>query len=154
MIRKRVQRYAAHATARVGKSRTPDERANNGAGHYTRHETARRGAGNRDYRIVSLSGLDHLFQTAKPGRRAEYSSIGETFSPMALTVIEEWIDARFRVAQAQRPESRPGRMNHIPHPGRDDPGRGPSRCSFLTTRILCGKQVVHSYARATPPGTR
>jgi len=48
-------------------------------------------AGNADYTIVKLPGLNHLFQTAKTGAVTEYAAIEETFSPGALQVLSEWI---------------------------------------------------------------
>jgi len=47
--------------------------------------------GNRDYEIVKLPGLNHLFQTATTGAPSEYSGIVETFSPTALNVMGDWI---------------------------------------------------------------
>jgi hypothetical protein len=38
-----------------------------------------------------LPGLNHLFQTAKTGSPAEYGKIEETFSPVALKTIGDWI---------------------------------------------------------------
>lgn len=58
-------------------------------------EAALKDAGNRDYRVVSMPGLNHLFQTAVTGSPHEYSAISETFSPAALAVIAEWINQRF-----------------------------------------------------------
>ena len=58
-------------------------------------EGALQAAGNRDYRVVSMPGLNHLFQTAVTGSLSEYSSISETFSPAALALIGEWINQRF-----------------------------------------------------------
>ena len=58
-------------------------------------EGALRVAGNRDYRMVSMPGLNHLFQTAVTGSPGEYSAINETFSPVALQVIGQWINQRF-----------------------------------------------------------
>jgi uncharacterized protein len=48
-------------------------------------------AGNTDYEIVKLPGLNHLFQTAKSGALSEYASIEETFAPVALETMTEWI---------------------------------------------------------------
>jgi pimeloyl-ACP methyl ester carboxylesterase len=56
-------------------------------------EAALKEAGNRDYRIVEMPGLNHLFQTAGTGAPTEYSSISETFSPAALDIIATWINA-------------------------------------------------------------
>jgi pimeloyl-ACP methyl ester carboxylesterase len=56
-------------------------------------DTALKAGGNRDYRIVELPGLNHLFQTATTGNPAEYATIAETFSPAALEIIATWINA-------------------------------------------------------------
>jgi uncharacterized protein len=42
---------------------------------------------------VELRGLNHLFQTATTGSPAEYATISETFSPAALQIIADWINA-------------------------------------------------------------
>jgi uncharacterized protein len=55
-------------------------------------DTALKAGGNRDYRIVELRGLNHLFQTATTGSPAEYATISETFSPAALQIIADWIN--------------------------------------------------------------
>ena len=47
--------------------------------------------GNSDYQIVKLAHLNHLFQTAQIGAPAEYSKIEETFAPVALQVMGDWI---------------------------------------------------------------
>jgi pimeloyl-ACP methyl ester carboxylesterase len=47
--------------------------------------------GNRDYEIVKLPGLNHLFQNARTGSPMEYSKIEETFAPAALDAMGEWI---------------------------------------------------------------
>ncbi|OJV15654.1 MAG: hypothetical protein BGO21_32285 [Dyadobacter sp. 50-39] len=41
--------------------------------------------------IEELQGLNHLFQTAPTGNIAEYGKIEETFSPIALKKIADWI---------------------------------------------------------------
>lgn len=48
-------------------------------------------AGNRDYTIVKLPRLNHLFQTAVNGLPQEYAKIEETFAPVALETISNWI---------------------------------------------------------------
>ena len=48
-------------------------------------------AGNRDYEIVKLPKLNHLFQTATTGSPSEYAAISETFSPLALDILAQWI---------------------------------------------------------------
>jgi hypothetical protein len=51
-------------------------------------------AGNRDYRVVAMPGLNHLFQTARTGSPDEYTQLPEIFAPAALDLITEWIRAR------------------------------------------------------------
>lgn len=47
--------------------------------------------GNNDYTIKGLSGLNHMFQESKTGAMSEYSTIEQTFSPVALREITRWI---------------------------------------------------------------
>jgi uncharacterized protein len=58
-------------------------------------DAALKAAGNRDYRVVELPGLNHLFQTAKTGLPTEYASIEETIAPAVLELIASWINQRF-----------------------------------------------------------
>jgi hypothetical protein len=51
-------------------------------------------AGNKDFEVVELPGLNHLFQTAKTGSPTEYSQIEETMSPLAMERIAGWILTR------------------------------------------------------------
>ena len=46
--------------------------------------------------VVTLDGLNHLFQTAETGSPAEYHAIEETFAPAALELVGEWVVARTR----------------------------------------------------------
>ena len=48
-------------------------------------------AGNKDFKIVSFPGLNHMFQTARTGNPAEYVMIEETIAPEALKVMTDWI---------------------------------------------------------------
>ncbi|HWQ32377.1 MAG TPA: alpha/beta hydrolase [Blastocatellia bacterium] len=57
-------------------------------------DKALKAAGNRDYKLVELPKLNHLFQTAQTGGFAEYEKIEETISPTALNTISDWILAR------------------------------------------------------------
>lgn len=57
--------------------------------------TALQAAGNRDFRVVELPGLNHLFQTARTGSVVEYAEITETISPAVLDLISKWINQRF-----------------------------------------------------------
>lgn len=58
-------------------------------------DAALKAAENRDYRVVELPGLNHLFQTAKTGLSTEYASIDETIAPQVLDMIASWINQRF-----------------------------------------------------------
>jgi pimeloyl-ACP methyl ester carboxylesterase len=58
-------------------------------------------AGNTNFEIVELPGLNHLFQTAKTGAVSEYSEIEETMSPVALDKIGSWI---LKQASASAPQ--------------------------------------------------
>jgi uncharacterized protein len=51
-------------------------------------------ANNKDYTIVNLPDLNHLFQTCKTGSPVEYSQIEETLAPVFLTKVTEWIKQR------------------------------------------------------------
>lgn len=52
--------------------------------------------GNPDYQIVKLPHLNHLFQTAQTGSPMEYAKIEETFSPVALEAMGEWISRHIK----------------------------------------------------------
>ncbi|MFA7418541.1 MAG: hypothetical protein WCZ90_02555 [Melioribacteraceae bacterium] len=47
--------------------------------------------GNKNFRTVELSGLNHLFQPAQTGAPGEYSTIETTFSEDALKIMKDWI---------------------------------------------------------------
>jgi pimeloyl-ACP methyl ester carboxylesterase len=47
----------------------------------------------RDFETRELPGLNHLFQTCTTGAPTEYGAIEETFAPVALDAITEWIQA-------------------------------------------------------------
>lgn len=48
-------------------------------------------AGNKNAIIKELPGLNHLFQECKTGSPMEYDSIEQTFSPIALEEISNWL---------------------------------------------------------------
>ena len=50
--------------------------------------------GNRDFQVKELESLNHLFQESETGLPNEYASIEQTFSPIALNIITEWIGER------------------------------------------------------------
>ena len=59
-------------------------------------ENALKKGGNKDYKIVEIPKLNHLFQTSETGSPAEYSKIKESFAPDALKIIGDWILAHTR----------------------------------------------------------
>lgn len=48
-------------------------------------------AGNASARVVTLPGLNHLFQTAPTGAVEEYARIEETVAPIALRTTADWL---------------------------------------------------------------
>ncbi len=58
--------------------------------------------GNKNFKIVELPKLNHLFQTAQTGAISEYGKIEETFAPAALTLITEWIANQSGLANKPR----------------------------------------------------
>ena len=54
-------------------------------------ENALKAAKNKNFKIVELAGLNHLFQEATTGSLDEYSTIEQTISPKALSTISDWI---------------------------------------------------------------
>ena len=50
---------------------------------------------NKEVTTLKIDGLNHLFQTCKTGVFSEYAEIEETFSPIALKIITNWINKRF-----------------------------------------------------------
>jgi pimeloyl-ACP methyl ester carboxylesterase len=50
--------------------------------------------GNKDATVESIPNLNHLFQTAETGAISEYAQTKETFAPVALEKISDWIGAR------------------------------------------------------------
>lgn len=54
-------------------------------------ENALKTGGNRNYKVVKLEGLNHLFQHAQTGAVSEYMTIEETFAPEAMELIASWI---------------------------------------------------------------
>jgi pimeloyl-ACP methyl ester carboxylesterase len=54
-------------------------------------EAALKMAGNTRYEVIELPGLNHLFQESATGSLSEYAQIEQTFSPVALEVVSNWI---------------------------------------------------------------
>jgi pimeloyl-ACP methyl ester carboxylesterase len=47
--------------------------------------------GNKNYKIVKLENMNHLFQECKTGSMQEYKEIEQTISPIALKEVSNWI---------------------------------------------------------------
>lgn len=54
-------------------------------------EEALKAGRNKDFTVKSLPNLNHLFQTCTTGSPAEYGTIEETISPVALQAIGDWL---------------------------------------------------------------
>lgn len=54
-------------------------------------ESALKEGGNKNFKVVEMPGLNHLFQKCETGSPLEYGKIEETFSTDAMKVIAEWI---------------------------------------------------------------
>lgn len=52
--------------------------------------------GNKDVTTKEYKGLNHLFQECKTGSPSEYAEIQQTFSPVVLEDISQWIHARVK----------------------------------------------------------
>jgi len=48
-------------------------------------------SGNKDFTVVEIEGVNHLFQTAQSGSPALYGAIEETMAPSVLTAVGTWI---------------------------------------------------------------
>lgn len=55
-------------------------------------ETALKKSQSKIYTVKELPGLNHLFQTCKTCTVAEYGQLEETFSPIALEEINNWLN--------------------------------------------------------------
>ena len=62
----------------------------------TKIEQALKVSGNKDYTILTLPGLNHLFQTCSTGSPNEYESIEETLSPRFLETVGNWLKAHVK----------------------------------------------------------
>lgn len=48
-------------------------------------------AGNRNFQVVPMEGLNHLLQQAKTGAISEYAEISETVNPAVLEKVSDWM---------------------------------------------------------------
>jgi uncharacterized protein len=61
-------------------------------------------AGNKDFQVTELPGLNHSFQHAPTGLPTESRAIEETFAPEALRAISSWILKHSDSSQSERHE--------------------------------------------------
>ena len=54
-------------------------------------EAALKTAGNKDFTVKELPGLNHLFQASKTGAISEYQQNEETINPAALEIVADWL---------------------------------------------------------------
>ncbi len=54
-------------------------------------EEALKAGGNKDYTVVEVPKLNHLFQMSETGSPAEYGRIEETINPTVLKLIGDWV---------------------------------------------------------------
>lgn len=52
--------------------------------------------GNKRVTVISLPGLNHLFQEAATGQPSEYAKIEQTISPIALAEIQGWVQKQVK----------------------------------------------------------
>ncbi len=50
--------------------------------------------GNKDFEMVTIEGLNHLFQKCETGSMNEYIDIQETWNLKAMNLIGDWIEQR------------------------------------------------------------
>jgi len=51
-------------------------------------------SGNADATVAELPGLNHLFQTCTTGAVSEYDRIEETFAPVGIATVRDWLVKR------------------------------------------------------------
>ena len=54
-------------------------------------QNALKKAGNQQFELVALEGLNHMFQSAFTGSPLEYAKLTETFNQEAMDIILEWV---------------------------------------------------------------
>jgi pimeloyl-ACP methyl ester carboxylesterase len=78
-------------------------------------EKALRAAGNKQFTLRKLPGLNHLFQKSSSGLPTEYGKNEETFNPDALKVIGDWLESISKALTApSKPVPRPVRQPRRP----------------------------------------
>jgi len=48
-------------------------------------------SGNKDFTVMEIDGVNHLFQKAQSGSPALYGAIEETMAPEVQKAISEWV---------------------------------------------------------------
>ena len=66
--------------------------------------------GNKNFEVVEMPGLNHLFQEADTGSPSEYAQIEQTFSPDAMEKIADWVLKVTKVAALQAVVEGPARL--------------------------------------------
>jgi pimeloyl-ACP methyl ester carboxylesterase len=61
--------------------------------HFPAIRSALASAENRDVTLLEIPGVNHAMQTAITGLPSEYATIQETFSPVVLSAIGDWVKA-------------------------------------------------------------
>ena len=59
--------------------------------HYIVHVSKACWAIHSNFTIKELPKMNHLFQTTETGKISEYGELEETFSPIALEIMSDWI---------------------------------------------------------------
>lgn len=62
-------------------------------------EAALKAGGNKDYKVVTLKGANHLMQAATTGNVDEYAQLKQEFMPEFLPTVGDWIIAHVTPAQ-------------------------------------------------------
>ncbi|QEG21700.1 alpha/beta hydrolase family protein [Mariniblastus fucicola] len=62
-------------------------------------EKALREGGNDNFKMVTIEGLNHLFQKCETGSMNEYITIQETWNPEALKQIGDWIESHVTLVE-------------------------------------------------------
>jgi hypothetical protein len=55
-------------------------------------EASLKKSGNKHYSIKEIKGQNHLFQTCKKCNTNEYGELEESFSPLTLSLISDWLE--------------------------------------------------------------
>jgi pimeloyl-ACP methyl ester carboxylesterase len=107
-------------------------------------EKALKEGGNKDFTVLALPGLNHMFQTCKTGAGSEISSIEETLAPAALRTVGDWISKHTSVGSPAAGRWRHGYAGAV----RRRTGRAMKARRLPTCR--CGKPAPRRRASGHP----